>query len=84
MILLLIFLLIYTNLVLASPNSVPPVEVTLQKIQVKPAEPYNPAEYEDPIAYPDEATAREAAKKGGIYMFNPVLERHEVLWRKRI
>ena len=81
---ILLLLLVISHVCFAGPNSIPPVEIQLQKIEVRAAEPYNPAEYEDPIAYPRKEAALEAIKSnGGLYMFNPVLERHEVLWRKK-
>jgi hypothetical protein len=81
---LLLLLILLPTIAMAGPQSVPPVEITLQKIEVRPAEPYNPQDFLDPQPFPSKEAALDYIKShGGVYVYNVVLKRDEVLWEKR-
>lgn len=64
----------------AGPNSIPPVEIQLQKIQVRPAEPYDPSQFMEPQSFKTEQEAVEyKAKHGGMVVRNSVLGRWDVI-----
>ena len=78
---ILLFLLLPT-LCFAGPNSVPPVEVKLQKIVVKPQEAHNPQDYQAPQSFKTEQEAIEYQKANG-GMIQKVLGKYIVIGIKK-
>jgi len=74
----LISFLLLPTLCFAGPQSVPPVEVKLQKIVVKPQEDHNPQDYQDPQSFKTEQEALDYQKVNG-GMIQKVLGKYIVI-----